>query len=179
MNYKYLEKVLCDTIKEEQIKLGYAKETLRLYYPMKSLCFLLGEEELSHEQLQIALSTFASHVKGRLGEIQCSNRGDRYCILIPPTGVEYVHLHVDENPFLIEFIEMVRNHSCSLEQILNLFHKYYRDVVCDSSNIDDFDYVIYVKDSLQDDYRYCIKFEHGHTTYHRFTKKDFEHLLLS
>ncbi len=44
MNYALLEKVICETIKEEQIKLGYEKETIRLYYPMGSLANILEEE---------------------------------------------------------------------------------------------------------------------------------------
>ena len=44
MNFIALEKVICDTIKEEQIKLGYQKETIRLYYPMSSLVHILEED---------------------------------------------------------------------------------------------------------------------------------------
>ena len=37
MGYERLEKSLTDTIKEEQAKLGFRKEAIRLYYPLSSL----------------------------------------------------------------------------------------------------------------------------------------------
>ena len=54
--YQKLEQNLIDLIKEEQMKLGYQKETIRLYYPVDSLLRLLGKElsieKLQQEQLQ-------------------------------------------------------------------------------------------------------------------------------
>ncbi len=35
---------MTDQIKEAQLKLGYAEETVRLYYPLSSLRMLLGVE---------------------------------------------------------------------------------------------------------------------------------------
>lgn len=40
--YKALEQNVIDLIKEEQAKLGYRREDIRLYYPMSSLEHLLG-----------------------------------------------------------------------------------------------------------------------------------------
>ena len=37
MGYERLEKSLIDLVKEEQAKLGYRKEMIRLYYPLSSL----------------------------------------------------------------------------------------------------------------------------------------------
>ena len=37
MDYQKLENSLIDVIKEEQAKLGYRKEEIRLYYPLGSL----------------------------------------------------------------------------------------------------------------------------------------------
>lgn len=37
MNFQRLEDNITDVIKEEQIKLGYRSETVRLYYPLTSL----------------------------------------------------------------------------------------------------------------------------------------------
>ena len=42
MNFSRLEQNICDVIKEEQIKLGYQSETIRLYYPLGSLNNFLG-----------------------------------------------------------------------------------------------------------------------------------------
>ena len=54
--YQKLEQNLIDLIKEEQMKLGYQKETIRLYYPADSLLRLLGKE-LSIEKLQQELES--------------------------------------------------------------------------------------------------------------------------
>lgn len=37
MGYERLKKSLIDLVKEEQAKLGYRKEMIRLYYPLSSL----------------------------------------------------------------------------------------------------------------------------------------------
>ena len=37
MDFARLEKNIIDVIKEEQAKLGYRKEKIRLYYPLSSL----------------------------------------------------------------------------------------------------------------------------------------------
>lgn len=42
MNTEKLIKNIIDQIKEAQIKLGFAKETTRLYYPVESLNAMLG-----------------------------------------------------------------------------------------------------------------------------------------
>ena len=123
-----------------------------------------------------ALSGFADLVKDKLGRLQISHTEDRYCILIPPEGTEYVHQNFEDNPFLVALIDLVRGHNCTLEDILSLFRTYSDQVVCEESRSEEFDYVIYFGDSKIDDYRYCIKFDQGHTVYHRFSRKDFEQL---
>ena len=45
MDYSRLEKGIMDFIQEEQVKLGYRKEKIRLYYPLSSLKHFLGEED--------------------------------------------------------------------------------------------------------------------------------------
>ncbi len=177
MNYDMLEKVICDAIKEEQIKLGYEKETIRLYYPMRSLAHILEEDITEIGRMDAALTAFADKVYNKLGKVQISHDGDRYCILIPPAGAAYVNDNYADNPFLVTFIDTIRKHDCTLEQILEVFRSFSDQVVCEKSETDEFDYVIYFKDSLIDDYRYCIKFDYGHTSYHRFSVKDFNYLL--
>ncbi len=177
MNYDMLEKVICDAIKEEQIKLGYEKETIRLYYPMRSLAHILDETIIDNGKMDEALAAFAGRVESKLGKVKISHDGDRYCILIPPAGAAYVHEHYGDNPFLEAFINIIRQHNCTLEQILEVFHSFSSQVVCEKSETDEFDYVIYFLDRSFDDYRYCIKFDYGHTSYHRFSTRDFELLL--
>ena len=38
-----LKKSMIDAIEEGQLKLGYRDETIRLYYPLESLCALTGK----------------------------------------------------------------------------------------------------------------------------------------
>lgn len=178
MNYELLEKVICDTIKEEQIKLGYEKETIRLYYPMSSLAHILEEEINDPERLTEILLTFAELVETRLGKIEITHKEERFCVLIPPEGASYVHEHYQDNPFLVDLIEVVRQQDCTLEQLLAVFQKYSENVICEKSKTDEFDYVIYFGENTGDDYRYCVKFEHGHAIYHRFLKQDFQNLFV-
>ena len=42
MNYEKLEKNIVDVIKEQQAKLGYMREKVRLYYPLSSLNHFFG-----------------------------------------------------------------------------------------------------------------------------------------
>lgn len=42
---------LTEQIKEAQLKLGYAKEIIRLYFPVQSLCGLLQMEARSGKEL--------------------------------------------------------------------------------------------------------------------------------
>ena len=177
MNYDMLEKVICDTIKEEQIKLGYEKETIRLYYPMRSLAHILEEEITETGKLEEALAVFADMVENKLGRLKISHNGDRFCLLIPPQGAAYVHEVYEDNPFLVAFIDTIRKQDCTLEKVLEVFRNFSDQVVCEKSPSEEFDYIIYFEENTMDDYRYCIKFDYGHTSYHRFSKKDFATIL--
>jgi hypothetical protein len=176
MNYANLEKVICDTIKEEQIKIGYEKETIRLYYPMSSLAHILGKEITDAQELDVILKDFVTTTDEKLGKIEITHVGERYCLIVPAVGVQYVHETYADNPFLVAFIEAVRKHDCSLNTLLEVFHSFSDHVQCDKSSNDEFDYVIYFNDNLLDNYRYCIKFEGGHTIYHRFSIEDYDNL---
>ena len=47
--YKILENNLIDIIKEEQAKLGYRKEKIRLYYPLSSLNNIFSSQDNVYE----------------------------------------------------------------------------------------------------------------------------------
>lgn len=172
-DYKTFEDSIIDIIKEEQIKLGYHRETIRLYYPMESINHILGTD-FSMKELQAVLDKFCLYVKARLGEVKHSNKEARFCIMIPPEGVTYVHEEVEEKAFLREFIAKIQEHGVVLEDFLEVFRRHSEKVRCEKIGDDEFDYVIYFEDGQPDEYRYCIKFEDFHTIYHRFTKADYE-----
>ena len=62
-----LEQNLYDTVREWQLKLGYQREEMRLYYPEESLLELL---DTTKEALPEAAKAFAAQMADRLGSIQ-------------------------------------------------------------------------------------------------------------
>ena len=168
-------KNIMDQIKEAQIKLGYAKETMRLYYPLSSLNALLGTEFEDQQDLISAWEHYYGKKSGVLGNLRLCSSGDRVEVCIPLEGVEYVHEQVREPAFLVEFIELFRSHpACTLEEICNIFATYNPDYVCEKMpEGSDFDYVL----SGVDDYFYCVKMEMGHTIYHRFMREDYKQMM--
>lgn len=170
--FQQLEENIIDVIVEQQIKLGYRSETLRLYYPGESINRILNTQ-LSSEELQDVLDQFCVYTRLRLGEVRHSNKDNRFCIIVPPAGVDFVYNEVKDRSFLTEFIESIRHHDCTLEDLQRIFHKYSDKVVCEKMSGEEFDYLMYFEDENPDSYRYCIKFEDCHATYHRFTKEDY------
>ena len=85
-----LKKSIVDAIEEGQLKLGYREETIRLYYPLSSLCTLM-HQSMDAAQMTRALTTFSEQVKGELGEIEVSRKGERFCLAVGPKGAAWVH----------------------------------------------------------------------------------------
>lgn len=196
MNYTNLLNNMTEQIKEAQMKLGYVKETVRLYYPLSSFCNLLEIEEIpQHEkihnekELSSDQTDFTDTLKqqlqqyfdddGVLGNVFFVFREKNVEVGIPPKGVEYVHRFVEEPAFLKALIRLFGNkHHCTIEDVRELFESFSADYVCESltgekAASQGFDYVLYFKDSSIDAYYYCLKEEMGHLHYHRFTKEDY------
>ena len=167
---------LADMIKEEQLKLGYMRETIRLYYPLRSLCVLL-KADASEEEMDRILSHLASSGDNMLGDIGVTRNGDRYCFSVPPEGGEYVHLHMKNTEFLEEFIGTIGRHGITMDDVMAVFRKYSDNVSVERSGTDEFDYVVSFDNGIPDSYYYCIKDEGAHITYHRFTKEDYEEMI--
>jgi len=173
MQYRALEQMLINSIKEVQIKLGYEKEPIRFYYPERALVNILKIHEGSPQEIRAAMEGFKEYVKARLGNIRITKSQERFCFEIPQEGIEYVYYHKKDNGFLKEFIETVEKPNTTLEDILRVFHKYADGkVICVKSQEEDFDYIIFIEDSSMDHYRYYIKFHGNHATYHRFLSED-------
>ena len=179
MNIDKLTENIVDQIKEAQIKLGYAKETVRLYYPAQSLCALMGIEPMDTNPLLDYLRETSDLSHGPLGELGFTAHKGRIEVKIPPQGAEYVHLQVPEPKFLAELIGFFGSHPhCHLEDIRKIFARFSDNYVCEKMPEDaDFDYVLYFPDGNVDAYYYCVKEEMGHTIYHRFTKEDYQALV--
>ncbi|MCM1185916.1 MAG: DUF3877 family protein [Lachnoclostridium sp.] len=189
MNCEKLITNMTDQIKEAQLKLGYAEETVRLYYPLSSLRRLLREDGTDAVGLSVAdagtvLAALETEFENRencpLGKLSFRLHKDRVEISIPPAGVRYVHEEVEKPVFLSALIELFRTkHHCGIEDVRGVFEKFSRDYVCEKLSREaaehmGFDYVLYFTDEAKDRYYYCVKEEMGHTVYHRFTKEDYE-----
>ena len=172
MDFTRLKKNIFDVIKEQQIKLGYRKEAVRLYYPLQSLNRLLGTE-LDENGMITALKSFAESVKDELGDINISCDKNRFCFFLPEKTSEYIHTLTDNNDFLYDFIATVSKHGVTIDEIYRLFKKYSNNVHFEKLNNGEFDYLIYFENGEPDDYRYCLTDEGEHIIYHRFTIEDY------
>ena len=178
MNYSNLEKNLTDMVMEQQAKLGYMSETVRLYYPLSSLNAILGEN-LTREEMQDALDGFSENVRERLGKIQVSHSGDRFCLVLPPEMSDHVH-SLTELPgnedfhFILDFVKTISRHECTIEELKDLFDSYSDKVCMESPHGNDYDYMLWFEDGKPDSYRYLITDEGVHLTYHRYTPEDYK-----
>ena len=167
-----LRKSIEDAIEEGQLKLGYRSETIRLYYPLSSLCALTGREADAAAMTRV-LADFSAENEGELGALAVSRKGERFCIAVGPKGAAWVHEHTNPNGFLADFIAAIGRHGCTMEELLDVFHRHSDCVCVEALHNGEFDWLVYFEDGRPDDYRYCIADEGCHLTYHRFTEADY------
>ena len=172
MDYKALEEHIKDSVMEEQAKLGFRKEVIRLYYPVGMLNNLFGTD-YDAEEMQKALTGFAGFVKERLGEIMITHKKERFCLILPEETSVYVHEHKKENEFIHQLVELVGKHGCTMNEILDLFHTYSENIITEEMNNGEFDRLIRFADKPEDTYYYCFKDEGCHIIYHRFLPEDY------
>ena len=200
-DYSNLERSLIDVIKEEQAKLGYYREDIRLYYPLSSLNHFFGTE-VNADRMQKILEGAGSDIDAvrrtaegkkaeeitvepivlgmnatlsdKLGMVGVSHRGDRFCIHIPPEGVEYVHENTKENEFIRELVALVAKHGCTIDQVYELFAAHSDQVGREKMDNGEFDERIWFENEADDPYYYCFKQEGEHMIYHRFLPEDYE-----
>lgn len=167
-----LEKNIIDQIKEAQLKLGFVRETVRLYYPMESILGIVEEPVMEPDFL-------CQQLEGAFPDFAFGIHAGRVEICVPPSYVEYVHKEVETPAFLATLIDQFqKHHHLNVEQIKEIFSGF-GDYVCQQMpEGTDFDYVFYFRNPAVDEYYYCIRMEMGHTIYHRFLKSDYEQLLL-
>ena len=215
LDYSNLERSLIDVIKEEQAKLGYYREDIRLYYPLSSLNHFLGTDVNADKMQKILEGTgenvdetrnivegkeagsattepivgdkeagsataepivagMNARLSDKLGMVEVSHRGDRFCFHILPEGVEYVHENTKENEFIRERVNLVAKHGCTIDQIYELFTAHSDRVGREKMDNGEFDERIWFQDDADDPYYYCFKQEGGHMIYHRFLPEDYE-----
>ena len=171
MGFCRLEENLIDLVKEQQAKLGFRPEVIRLYYPVSTLNHFFGSEDTA-EEMKARLNGLEVRMKGTLGEVRVTAKGDRFCFLIPETGSVYVHENMKENEFIKALIELVGRHGCTIEEIKELFHSYSDKIITEPMDNEEFDVMIRFDDG-SDPYYYCFKDEGCHIIYHRFLPEDY------
>lgn len=175
-DYSNLERSLIDVIKEEQAKLGYYREDIRLYYPLSSLnhFFHADVDEVTMQSILDRKGNGDAKLSDKLGMVEVSHRGDRFCFHIPPEGVEYVHENTKENEFIRELVALVAKHGCTTNQVYELFEAHSDCVKREKMDNGEFDERIWFADDADDPYYYCFKQEGEHMIYHRFLPEDYE-----
>lgn len=168
-----LQQNIYDTLKEWEIKIGYRREEVQLYYPKESLLELLETEDaLLARQLQ----TFCQSVKNELGDICIyeTNEKGRYCVRIPAEGVAYVHENIPESPFLKAFLKTVTTPGAKLEDVCNTFYQFSSDVIIEKQ--EEREWGIWFSDENIDAYVYYVEEDDFGLEYHRFTKEAYQRL---
>lgn len=170
MNFQKLEQNIVDIVTEQQLKLGYRQEKVRIYYPLLSLNRLLGTDH-DVARMKTALAAFRDRIKDRYGEIGITEDNGRFCILLPPVGNAYIHQCGADHVFLEELIHRTGRHGCRIEEVLDLFRTYHAHI--EKTDHGEFDYLAYFENGEPDHFRYCLTEEHDHVIYHRFTPEDY------
>ena len=166
MTFDKLEKNLMDVIQEEQAKLGFRREKIRLYYPLTTLNHLLDTEDTA-EQMEITLARQPESMTRKLGNLDVTRRGDRFCLCIPEEGSAYVHEHFAETGFIYG----------KLEDIRRLFLSPSENIYVEEMQGEDFDVMIRFPEGMGDPYCYCFRDEGCHVIYHRFLPEDYAELM--
>jgi len=172
MGFRELEENLIDMVKEQQAKLGFRPEVIRLYYPVSTLNHFFGSEDTAEEMLA-RLGEIGAHVKETLGEVRVTAKGDRFCFLIPESGSVFVHEQMKEHEFIQDLVDIVGRHGCSLDEIRELFLRWSKEAVFEKIEGGDFDWAFHFADGVPDRYYYCFKDEGCHLIYHRFLPEDY------
>ena len=172
MRLEALIQNMTDQIKEAQLKLGYARETMRLYYPLSSLNHFFSATD-NADEMQARLNALPTSITEKLGKIEVSHKGDRFCFHIPKEGTVYVHDNTAPNEFIKSLVELVAKHGCTMNEILDLFHTYSQSIITEEMNNGEFDRLIRFADKPEDTYYYCFKDEGCHIIYHRFLPEDY------
>ena len=172
-NWKHLKKNIMDTIHEGQVKIGYDKSGIQIYYNLSSLETLLGVWVPSEKEMDVLMKVFQAKLESSLGAVEITRQDDRYCFYVPEEGTKYIFDTYKENTFLKDLIATMQNKDCSIDAILKVFKKQSPDVVCQKTPDAEFDYVIFFKDKSIDEFIYCFNFGEMGAYYHRFTEADY------
>lgn len=176
MNFYALEQNISTTIYEGLLKIGYlGKEDFSIYYDLDLLNHLLESQFKNNEECYNSISSFTDYMKEKKIPCTVALLQKRFCFTISQKGIEEINKHYD-NPFLKDLIELVKGHVFTLEDVLQIFKKHTDNYICEDSSNEEFQYVIYFRDSSIDPYRYCFSFDGLGGYYHRLLEYDYNKL---
>ncbi len=172
-----LEENIKSTIYEGLLKLGYQNnESFSIYYDLDLLNHLLLSSFDSNETCLNYLQEFKTFAEQDLLDIEISLERNRFKFSVDKDGIEYIYKH-ENNPFLNDLIQTVSTHSFHLEDILAIFKRYSDEYICEEIDNDEFQYVLYFKDSKMDKFKYCFTFDEMGGYYHRLLDFSFNKIL--
>ena len=171
--YKNLYQNICDTVKEWEIKIGYRKEEIQLYYPEESLLELL---ETDKDSLKGILEEFCVASKEQMGDMMIyeTEEKGRYCVRIPAQGVSYVHENLPESAFLKAFLQVVTAPGKKLEDVCQVFYDFSGEVTIEK--VEEREWGIWFTKGDIDSYVYYVEEDEFGLEYHRFTKEAYHKL---
>lgn len=169
-----LKKNIFDSVKECEIKLGYRKEAISLYYPESVLKELLPATD---DNLQEKIEEFCRSAAGELGRVQIAETQEegRYQIVIPREGVAYVHENVKAGSFLKAFVENIYKPGMKKEDIIALFQQFSDGVIVEQAGENE--WAVYFESPEVDAYVYYIEEDEFGLQYHRFTQESYRELM--
>ena len=182
MHIEQLERHIIDTIKEWQMKIGYQEENMRLYYPDVSLIGMLElSDDTTEKELKKNLAIFAEIVSERLGQIEISNVGDRYCLNVPPEGCKYISEKIPDSELLKNLLVVLDRRENDMDQVRRVFEDYATEhqgiCVEEDHENEGLGLVFYYTSEETDPYVYCMEQDDFGITYHRFSRPDYNKLV--
>ena len=174
-DFSALEHILIDLLRETNAKLGGAPGPVTLYYPLSSLCHILGQS-LSAPQMADLLSAFPAFAQSRLGPVTVSHDSDRFSFAFTAQATDYALSTAAPDEFIPALTRLLSDPRATLESVTALFsaqpHPFiFRDMP-EGSEFDR----LYRFTSGPDPYVYCFHLDMLRLTVHRFLPADFEDL---
>ena len=173
MDASKLEKNLCGVIVEMALKMGLTASPVSLNYPMDSLRRMM-DVQLSPEEMLLALEAFFAARVDIFDAARAVPHEDGFCLTIPAEGVACVVSRAPAADFLRDLIHTAQAPGTTANDLLDVFRRHSTRVHVEPVDNDEFDLLVYFEDGIPDDFRYCIDQHDGFTSYHRFSKEDYE-----
>jgi len=176
-DFERFDNSVTSTIYEGILKLGQdSGHSISIYYDLDLLNHLLGksfEEKtdcFQYLEKYLQLKNCDKHI------LSIRLEKGRFKVTVTPDGIDHIVSYYQDKPFLRELIDLVKTHNFTFEDIYSLFEKQSEPFVCEHVDNAEFQYVLFFKNELFDEYRYCFNFDEMGGYYHRLLGYDFDKL---